>query len=198
MSGASASIDDLLGHDEEPTGTRERRRPGGVRAWLRSLLAAAALAAGLLAALRMVGVALSPAAVFAGFLALLLLRRLAAGLAPVPTPPVRVSRGEAGGEEDGSYNWSARDALTSSISRWENKLTWSQGETERFGRAVLPRLGELTDELLRQRHGLTRSSDPQRARALLGDKLWNLLETPPRRTPPPRDLAAIVAQLEKL
>ena len=37
-----------------------------------------------------------------------------------------------------------------------------------------------------------------RARALLGEPLWTLLDTPPRRTPSPRQLAAIVAQLEKV
>ncbi|WP_460913745.1 hypothetical protein [Plantactinospora veratri] len=59
-------------------------------------------------------------------------------------------------------------------------------------------LAELVDELLRQRHGVTRASDPERARGLLGEPLWNFLDTPPKRTPAPRDLAAIVAQLEKL
>ncbi|MEK8108056.1 hypothetical protein NKG94_29450 [Micromonospora sp. M12] len=51
---------------------------------------------------------------------------------------------------------------------------------------------------MRLKHGVTRESDPARARALLGDRLWTFLETPPRRTPSPRDLAAIVAELEKL
>ncbi|MEE6257552.1 hypothetical protein [Plantactinospora sonchi] len=199
MTGSSTSIDDLLRHEEEPAAADPgRRRPGMVGRWLRSALVAAALAIAVLAALRMVGVALSPAAVFAGFLALLLLRQVTTGLAPVPPSPVRISRSGTGGEEDGSYNWSARDALSASMSRWENKLAWSQGESERFARSVVPQLGDLADELLRRRHGLTRATDPDRARALLGEKLWDLLETPPRRTPSPRDLAAIVAQLEKL
>jgi hypothetical protein len=84
------------------------------------------------------------------------------------------------------------------VHRWEAKLGWSQGEPERFDRAVLPVLGELVDELLRQRRGFTRSTDPARARALLGEPLWKFLDTPTKRTPPPRDLAAFVAQLEKL
>ncbi len=61
-----------------------------------------------------------------------------------------------------------------------------------------PLIADLVDERLRQRHGLTRDGDPERARALLGDPLWKLLEKPVKRTPAPRELAAIVAQLEKL
>ncbi|MEN3611438.1 hypothetical protein [Plantactinospora sp. ZYX-F-223] len=197
MSGSSTSIFDLLQDEEEQQPTATRRR-GGVRGWLRIGLAAAGLTAAVVLGLRMVGVGVSAAAVFAGFLALLLLRRLTRTLAPPPPVPVRLRRPAGDGESDGSYNWTVGDALGSSVNRWETKLTWSQGEPERFSRAVLPVLCELVDELLRQRHGVTRVSDPARARALLGEPLWNFLDTPPKRTPAPRDLAAIVAQLEKL
>ncbi|GAA3772145.1 hypothetical protein GCM10022225_69350 [Plantactinospora mayteni] len=197
MSGSSASIFDLLQDEEEQQPTAVRRR-GRVAGWLRLGLAAAGLAAAVVLGLRMVGVGVSVAAVFAGFLALLLLRRLARTLAPPPPVPIRLRRPADHGEEDGSYNWTVRDALGSSVNRWEAKLSWSQGEPERFARAVLPVLGELVDELLRQRHGVTRATDPERARALLGEPLWNFLDTPPKRTPAPRDLAAIVATLEKL
>ncbi|AVT31400.1 MULTISPECIES: hypothetical protein [unclassified Plantactinospora] len=198
MSGSSTSIFDLLQDEEEQQPTATRRR-AGVTGWLRLVLAAAGLAAAVVLGLRMVGVGVSAVAVFAGFLALLLLRRLTRALAPPPPPvQVRLRRPAEGGEEDGSYDWTVRDALGSSVNRWETKLTWSQGEPERFSRAVLPVLAELVDELLRQRHGVTRATDPERARALLGEPLWNFIDTPPKRTPAPRDLAAIVAQLEKL
>ncbi|MEE6305952.1 hypothetical protein V1634_03780 [Plantactinospora veratri] len=197
MSGSSASIFDLLQHEEEQQPAVTRRR-AGVTGWLRLVLAAAGLAAAVVLGLRMVGVGVSAAAVFAGFLALLLLRRLTRALAPPPPVQVRLRRPADHGEEDGNYDWTVRDALGSSVNRWENKLTWSQGEPDRFSRAVLPVLAELVDELLRQRHGVTRASDPERARGLLGEPLWNFLDTPPKRTPAPRDLAAIVAQLEKL
>ena len=197
MSGAITSIDDLLRHEEEPPPVA-RRRPGPVRTTLRSVLVAAVLTGALLAALRMVGVAFSPAAVFASFLALLLLRRITSALAPEPPGRSRARRDPARGEEDGSYNWAAQDALGSVVGRWERRLAWAHGERDRFARRVVPMLGELADELLRQRHGITRATDPERARALLGEPLWTLLDTPPRRTPSPRQLAAIVAQLEKV
>jgi hypothetical protein len=193
---SSASIYDLLEDEDEQPGTA--RRGGGVRSWLRSVFAAGALAAAVVLGLRMVGVGVSPLAVFTGFLALLLIRRVARTLTPPPPPRIRIVRDPERGEEDGSYNWADRDPLASSVHRWEAKLSWSQGEPERFDRAVLPVLGELVDELLRQRRGFTRSTDPARARALLGEPLWKFLNTPTKRTPPPRDLAAFVAQLEKL
>ncbi|PZF89617.1 hypothetical protein C1I99_25335, partial [Micromonospora deserti] len=102
------------------------------------------------------------------------------------------------GEGDGTWNWNARDALRAAINGWERPLDWSSGNGERFAERILPRLGELADERLRQRHGLTRDSDPARARALLGDRLWTFLNAPSRRPPSPRDLAVIVAELEKL
>lgn len=198
MSESSASIYDLLEHDEEPQQSRAARRGDGVRSWLRTAFAAGALAAAVVLGLRMVGVGVSPAAIFAGFLALLLIRRVAQALTPPPPPRLQLVRDPERGEEDGNYNWTVRDALGSSVNRWEAKLAWSQGEPERFNRSVLPVLAELADELLRQRHGITRAGDPVRARALLGEPLWQFLGTPAKRTPPPRDLAAYVAQLENL
>ncbi|MEV0605117.1 hypothetical protein AB0I61_01910 [Polymorphospora rubra] len=184
------SIDDLLQHEEEPA-RRSRRDRSGLRRWLRTVAIAAACTAVTAFGLRLFGLAVPLVAVFAGFLALLVLRRVTAGLVPpAPVgPPVR--------PDDGTYNWSAQDALQSAVSRWETALARAQNDPERFNRVVLPALGELVDERLRQRHGFTRATDPERARALLTDPLWNLLNTPARRKPRPADIAAAVAQLEQ-
>lgn len=193
---SSTSIDDLLAFEEEatPSGPPERRsRLGPV---LRALAGAAALVAVLLVGLRAVGLQISLPVLIAGVLAVLAVRRVTALLAPPPPPPAGAR--SAPGEEDGSYNWGARDALRSAINRWEWPLDWSATRPERFTGTVLPRIGELADERMRLKHGVTRESDPARARALLGDRLWTFLETPPRRTPSPRDLAVIVAELEKI
>ncbi|MEH0939079.1 hypothetical protein [Micromonospora psammae] len=189
-------LDDLFSFEEEApprTGRERGRRP---RAALRTVVVAAAVTAVVLAGLRAVGLQVSIWIVVAGVLAVLAVRRVTAALSP-PPPPRGGYRAPAG-EEPGSYNWGARDALRAAINGWAVPLDWSGTRPERFSNVVLPRLAELADERLRQRHGLTRESDPARARALLGDRLWTFLDTPPRRTPSPRDLAAIVAELEKI
>ncbi|MCO1598756.1 hypothetical protein M8C17_26765 [Micromonospora sp. RHAY321] len=193
---SSTSIDDLLAFEEEPAPEGPRARGSRVGPALRSLAIAAAVVVVLLVGLRAIGLKVSLPVLVAGVLAVLAVRRVTALLAPPPPPPpaARIPTGE----EDGSYNWGSRDALRAAINGWERPLDWSSGNRERFTERILPRLGELADERLRQRHGLTRDSDPIRARALLGDQLWRFLATPSRRPPSPRDVAAIVAELEKI
>lgn len=193
----STSIHDLLASEEEEPAARPGATRGGrVKGLLKALAAAGALTAVVLTGLRAVGLQVSVWVVVAGALALLAVRRVTAALSPPPPP--RVGARMPTGEEDGQYHWAARDALRTAINGWERPLDWTTGRPERFAERILPRLGELADERLRQRHGMTRETDPARARALLGDRLWTFLETPPRRTPSPRDLAAIVAELEKI
>ncbi|SCG50724.1 hypothetical protein [Micromonospora humi] len=192
----STSIDDLLGSGEEPTGTAERPSGGRARGLVRTVLVTAAVVAVILVVLRAVGLRVPIWIIVAGVLAVLAVRRVTAALSPPPPP--RAGARTPAGEEPGSWNWSARDALRTAINGWERPLDWCADNRERFTERVLPRLGELADERLRQRHGVTRESDPARARALLGEPLWTFLGTPARRPPTPRDLAAIVAELEKL
>ncbi|MEH1015354.1 hypothetical protein V6U90_19845 [Micromonospora sp. CPCC 206060] len=197
MSQSSASIDDLLQHEEEPAGDDPgRRERTGLGGWLRTAASAGALTAVTIVGMRLFGVALPVVAVLAGWLALLLLRRVTGPL--VPPPPGR-RRSYSGSADDGRYRFSGDDALSRAVARWERRLTWSQGEPDRFQRSVLTALGELADDRLRQRHGLDRRSDPTRARDLLGADVWALLtSTTTRHTPSPRDLAAVIARLEKV
>ncbi|MBO4208706.1 hypothetical protein [Micromonospora echinofusca] len=197
MSQSSASIDDLLQHEEEPVGDEPgRRERPGLGGWLRTAASAGALTAVTIVGMRLFGVALPVVAVLSGWLALLLLRRVTGPLRP---PPPGRRRSYSGGEDDSRYRFSGEDALGRAVARWERRLAWSQGEPDRFARGVLPPLGELADDRLRQRHGLDRRSDPTRARALLGEEVWALLDTTTtRHTPSPRDLAAVIARLEKV
>ncbi|WP_442934599.1 hypothetical protein [Micromonospora sp. CPCC 205739] len=189
-------LDDLLSFEEEPPPHAGRQRGGRGRAVLRTLAVAAAVTAVVLAVLRAVGLQLPIWIVVAGVLAVLAVRRVTAGLAPPPPP--RAGGRPPAGEEPGAWNWGSQDALRAAINGWERPLDWSSGNRKRFTERILPRLGELADERLRQRHGVTRESDPARARTLLGEPLWTFLDTPSRRPPSPRDLAAIVAELEKI
>ncbi|MFC4148313.1 hypothetical protein ACFO0M_18835 [Micromonospora mangrovi] len=192
----STSIEDLLSFEEEPAGPAAESRGGRLRAVLRTLAVTAAVVVVLIVGLRAVGLKLSIWIIVAAVLAVLAVRRVTRALAP-PPPPRAGGRAPAG-EEPGAWNWSARDALRAAINGWERPLDRCAGNRERFTERVLPRIGELADERLRQRHGITRESDPARARTLLGEPLWSFLDTPPRRPPSPRDLAVIVAELEKL
>jgi hypothetical protein len=195
MSDASTSIDDLLRHDEEPPPTQEREI-SGLGWWVRTAFVAAGLAAVAVFGLRLFGYGLSIPLAFATFMALLVLRRAVALVAP---PAIKVYASRPAGEEDGNYNWAAAgDGLSAAVRRWENRLAWADREPDRFVRSPQPKLAQIVDERLRQRHGFTATSDPKRARALLGDPLWTLLTKPPKRTPHPRDLTAIVSHLEKL
>ncbi|MGB2568300.1 hypothetical protein ACPFP2_07610 [Micromonospora citrea] len=189
-------LDDLLSFEEEAPPRAGRTRGGRARTVFRTLAVAAAATAVVLVCLRAVGLQLSIWIVVAGVLAVLAVRRVTAALSPPPPPRAGVRAPT--GEEPSGWNWGARDALRAAINGWERPLDWSSGNRERFTERILPRLGELADERLRQRHGVTRESDPTRARALLGEPLWTFLDTPSRRPPSPRDLAAIVAELEKI
>ncbi|MFC0526292.1 hypothetical protein [Phytohabitans kaempferiae] len=198
MSDANASIDDLLGHEEEPPPREPKRLRTGGGWWIRTLLTAGALAAVAVFGLRMAGLTLSIPLAYAGFLALLMLRRVVALVAAPPAAKAGLRR--ATGEESGAYNWQAsQDALRVAVHRWEVPLGWSRREDiDRYVRTVPKMIRELADERLRQRHGLTIASDPKSARALLGEELWTFLTTPVKRPPPTRDLVAAVSRLEKL
>ncbi|WBB56530.1 hypothetical protein [Verrucosispora sp. WMMD573] len=194
---SSTSIDDLLSFSEERPIQSEPRRGGRLRTVAGVLGVTAAVTVVAIAGLRAVGLRVSLLVLVAAVVALLVVRRIVATLAP---PPKSGQGGSSsrGGEEPGTYNWDARDALRAAINGWATPLEWSKTRPERFTTVILPRLAELADERMRLKHGVTRESDPARARALLGDDLSTFLETPPRRTPSPRDLAAIVAELEKI
>ncbi|MDQ7908717.1 hypothetical protein RB614_29710 [Phytohabitans sp. ZYX-F-186] len=195
---SEASIDDLLGHEEEPPPRRPKRMATDAGWWIRTLLTAGGLAAVAVFGMRMAGLTLAIPLAFAGCLALLLLRRV---VALVSAPPlVKAGLRRARDEESGMYNWAAsQDALRLAVHRWEVPLGWSRREdAERYLRTVPKMLRELTDERLRQRHGLTIASDPKSARVLLGEELWTLLTTPVKRPLAPRELAASVSRLEKL
>jgi len=193
---AGVGIDDLLRHDEEEPAPRARRRLPRRGGWVRHLFVVAACTVATVAALNAAGLRVSAVLVFAGFAALRALHRLTGRVAaPAPT---RVAERPPTGAEDGLYHWQGGDALRAAVRRWEDHLHWATADGARFSRNVLPVLAELVDERLRQRHGITRASDPRRARQLLGEPLWRVLTDPGRRPPKARDLAAYVTSLENL
>ena len=187
------SLDDLLRYEEEPPHREPRPQTGWT--WVATTAAySLALAGVVVFSARALGVGLPFAVVFSLTFALLALHRVVQAVAPGPhaAEPERVASWE-----DPEIP-STPDGAIGPATRWDTRLSWTQSDPDRFARTVLPVLAEIADERLRQRHGVTRASDPARARELLGDPLWTFLSTPVTRSLTPRQLAAIVAHLEAI
>jgi hypothetical protein len=197
----TGGLDSLFQYADEPAAAPAPepavRRPRSRAGWVvRNLLLVAVANTVTVAALRYFGLSVSLLIIVSAFLALRLLMLAISAVAPPPSA-VRADK-RARGEEPGEYHWAGADSLRVAVRRWELRLDWSQSDADRFSRNVLPVLGELTDERLRLRHGLTRASDPRRARELLGEPLWQLLTEPGRRPPKRAELAGHVEALERL
>ena len=192
-----SGLEELFGFTDEPAaGDRPtEQRPPSRAAWLiRNALLVAVATVVTVAGLRIAGTRVDILIIVAAFVALRLLMLAVAEVAPPPA--VRAAARRAA--EEGDHHGSGTDSLRVAVRRWEQRLDWSQSDAGRFSRNVLPVLAELTDERLRLRHGITRSSDPRRARELIGEPLWLALGDPGRRPPKRQDLATYVEVLERL
>ncbi|MFF5291510.1 hypothetical protein [Paractinoplanes globisporus] len=109
-------------------------------------------------------------------------------------PPSSPKRRNGGYQADGRQP----DSLRAAVRRWERNLDRAHSEPDLYARNVLPVLAELADERLRLRHGITRASDPRRARELLGDPLWAALHDRGRRSARTNELETYVNALERL
>jgi hypothetical protein len=89
------------------------------------------------------------------------------------------------------------DGMAEAVRKWDRRLGWGDVDGQRWSRAVGQHLGELVDEMLRQRHGITRATQPERARAVLGERVWALLG-PLERPPTPKQVHAALADLERM
>jgi hypothetical protein len=193
------TLDQLLG-EAAPEAAPAAESPLRRSPWLlRYLGFALVVAGGIFAVLRVFGFSV-PYPVLSGTLFAMLLLRRVLKLVAVPPPPPALRSPVWGVTDDGGPEPAAAptDGVVSAVGRWEARFSWTERDRSRYASAVLPRLRELTDERLRQRHGVTLASDPDRARMLLGPALWRFLREPVRRGPTPQELAAIVAELEKI
>ena len=212
----AGGLDDLLamvGESDAEERPEPAERPRSRVLWVtRNLLLIAVATVVTVAVLRSIRVGVSVPVVAAVFVALRLLMLAVAEVAPPPTPKPMAQHTT----EDSAdlHNWTGADSLRSAVRRWEQRLEWSRSDPDAFARTVVPMLGELADERLRLHHGITRASDPRRARELLGEPLWLVLDDPGRRPPRSRvgpgsqrrpndqahvrDMAAYVESLERL
>ena len=82
----------------------------------------------------------------------------------------------------------APDRPFAGVEGWVDRLSWGLQDRRRFESGVRPGLVRLADQLLLDRHSVTRASHPERARKLLGPRLWDLATQPA----PPGDRARTV------
>jgi hypothetical protein len=205
MSDREAGLDDLFSFGAERPVEEYvevvERPPSRVWWVVRNALLVVAATVVAEAALRFAKIGVSLLLVVAAFVALRLLMLAVAQVAPPPRPKRgerSVDRDHRRADDEGLWTWTGSDSLRVAVRRWEQRLSWSQSDPEAFSRNVLPVLAELTDERLRLRHGITRASDPRRARELIGDSAWTLLSEPVRRAPKPRELGEYLDSLERL
>ncbi|MEU4245268.1 hypothetical protein [Actinoplanes sp. NPDC026619] len=144
-----------------------------------------------IAALRAGGLHISVLLVVAFFIGL---RAVLWAVSEVAPPALPKRRRGSDRVDDGR----ALDSLRAAVRRWERNLDRAHEDADLYARNVLPVLAELADERLRLRHGITRASDPKRARELLGDPLWAAMHDRGRRTAKTRELETYVDALERL
>jgi hypothetical protein len=205
-------IDELLDLGGEPILDEEEPLPGraqrfGGRWWLRKVAEALGTSAVVWGLAYLVRIFVPYPLITVVVLALSVLRHGLLEVRDEPLPadvsgrglPPPADEADLGGPGGGlRISVQAGDGLRYAIGRWDERLVWAERDGSRFGHLVVPRLADIVDERLRQRHGISRTNEPERARALLGEDLWTLLRDPPARVPDPRALASIVAKVEEL
>lgn len=140
------------------------------------------------------GVVRVPIAVLAvgGFGALAAVYLIAAALPPEP------SRARTGEGEISGYGYPDRPFVRAR--HWQERLDVAEADAGYFARVLVPELRQLADERLRAVHNLDRQASPDRARDLLGPRVWALLvaDTEPARRPTVGQLSAVLDDLEAL
>ncbi|MDY7090688.1 MAG: hypothetical protein SYR96_37065 [Actinomycetota bacterium] len=191
---STGGLESLFGERDEPE-IADEPAPERRRSWtawvLRNLLLVALATVVVVAVMRSADYDISIIFVVAALAGLRLILLAVAEVRPPPVPKRSDRRG-------GSGTGSGTDSLRAAVRRWEQTLERAAADDDLYSRNVLPVLAELTDERLRLRHGITRASDPRRARQLLGDPLWATLHDRGRRMPKARDLESYVDVLERL
>lgn len=81
----------------------------------------------------------------------------------------------------------------------EHRLSWGSVDPDRFRERVRPVLVDLALERLRSRHGVEPATQPEDARRILGESLWQMVTgPPPSRCPTRPELFRLVDELERI
>jgi len=195
------TLDELLsGQEDEPARKPARNRADTLWWWLaKALLWSLAVALPIWAALRAGGLLVPyPLLVMLALVTRVmraLFRWIAVG--PLPDTLLRPSAELVSADQVDIVH---RDGLAMATRRWDTRLSFARlhGGKDQFARVVQPKLVELVDERLRLRHGILRPADPVRARAALGEPLWQLVTTPVAKNPSPREVARMITLMEEI
>ena len=83
----------------------------------------------------------------------------------------------------------------------ERRLETSTRSSEDYEWSIRPILADIINGRLLNEHGINFRTDPARARAIVGEKLWEIMISSadrPERSMSQRELTAVVGELEKL
>jgi hypothetical protein len=194
------SLDDLLTYDEPEPERPTRSGSDALWWWLLKASGIAALVAGVgYGIARLAGYSVPFLLLFMVVLCLEMLYTLVQWIRPRPLPTtlVRASTELVSADQETGRG---QDGLYLATARWDTRLAWVrlQGDKGQFSRTVQPLLIGIIDERLRQRHGVLRTSDPARARALIGEQLWAFVTVPATKNPSPREVAGVIALMEAI
>lgn len=92
----------------------------------------------------------------------------------------------------------ADDGIAIAVGQWQSKLVSSGRGRGKLPRQTVSDLRDLVDERLRQRHGVTRDTDPVRAQEMMGEHLWRMLHATRGSSPTQEDVALAVQRIEEL
>jgi hypothetical protein len=104
-------------------------------------------------------------------------------------PPGRLHR---------SFHRTRTDRESGGLRRVERLIDNGFRDTDRFNLRVRPWLLELAEQRLRHRSAVDLQHDPDTARTLLGESLWQLTQQPAATAPTRPELADWIARLEAL
>jgi len=189
---ANAGLDDLLEDEEEVVAAAPHRRP-----WLlRALLPAFALTAVAYTLSHALGVAPPLVLLFAFVVCAFLIYEAAASsreprwrrARDLVRPRLRPEVADDPGPADG---------VLTAVASWDRRLERARAAPPHAAALLVKQLGDLADERLRQRYGVSRGSDPGRSRSALGEATWAVLH---RAGGPPTDaeVDTVVRRLETL
>jgi hypothetical protein len=84
------------------------------------------------------------------------------------------------------------------VNRWEDRLSWSEDDAERYRLTVQRRLVDLIAERVRLRHGVDLRADPERARPVLPAVLFQIATAPLSRPLNMSEMDYVVRCMEEI